>query len=124
MSDAVEPFERRLLNGLFQVAQFSRRPAYIQFAGVADDGDAGGVIPPIFEATKTVEDERDDALGTDVTNYAAHGFAPGAAAVGLLPVRGAENRVAQALSIGRASARRVAGKARGGEDAAVILPGF
>jgi hypothetical protein len=42
--------------------------------GATGDGDAGGVISAIFQATQAFDNDRDDGLRADISNDSAHGM--------------------------------------------------
>jgi hypothetical protein len=55
-----------------EVAELAGSAAELEAGGVAGDGDACGVITAVFEATQAFDDDRDDGLGTDVTDDSTH----------------------------------------------------
>ena len=72
VADAVDAIERRDANGFFEILQLAGGAADFEFAVGLHYGDAGGIVAAIFEAFEAVKDYRDDALGADVADNAAH----------------------------------------------------
>src|SRR5204863_8441143 len=72
MADSVRAFERRLGDGLFQIAKFSRSAADFQLPGLRHNGDAGRIIAAVLELAQAFDDDRHDFLGPDIADYSAH----------------------------------------------------
>jgi hypothetical protein len=53
--DAVGAVDRRLADYFFEVVQLARGAADLHFSVRSDHGDAGGIIPSIFEAPQTIQ---------------------------------------------------------------------
>ena len=70
--DAVEAVERSDANGFFKISQFARGAPNFELAVVAHDGDARRIVAAVFEALQAVEDQRDDAFRSDVSDDSAH----------------------------------------------------
>ena len=72
VADAVGAFDRRLLQDLFEIAQFARRAANLQLAFLGDDGDAGGVIAAVFEFAQALDDDGNNFFRSDIADNSAH----------------------------------------------------
>ena len=72
VADSVGALDRRFLQYLFEVAEFSGRAANFEFAFFRDDRDARGVVPAVFKFAQAFNDDRDDLFGSDVADYSAH----------------------------------------------------
>ena len=73
VADAVDAFEGRLRGWTSsRLRSLPGRAADFQFAVLADDGDARGIVAAIFEALQAVEDERHDLFRADVADNSAH----------------------------------------------------
>jgi hypothetical protein len=66
-----------LTNYFFEIMQFSGGAADLYFSVRTDHGDAGGVIPSIFEAPQTIQNQRDNFFGPDVSDDSTHRFISG-----------------------------------------------
>src|SRR6266581_1344602 len=76
MSNAVGAVQRLETDGLFEIAQLAFSAPHLQAIAVSGYRNSGGVIPPIFQPTKAIEDNGNDPLFAYVPNYAAHGLLP------------------------------------------------
>jgi hypothetical protein len=62
---------------LFQIVQLSGSAADLDFSVRPNYGDAGRVIPSIFEATQPIQNQRHNFLGPDVSDDSTHSFISG-----------------------------------------------
>jgi len=76
VSDAVGAFDGRLGNGFFEVAKLSGGAANLQLASAVHDGNARGIVAPVFEFAKALDDHGNDFLGTAVSENPAHKPSP------------------------------------------------
>ena len=77
MSDAVRAVDRGLANHFFQIVQLAGSAADLHLSVRPDYGDAGGVIPSIFEAAQPIQNQGDNFLGSDVSDDSTHSFISG-----------------------------------------------
>jgi hypothetical protein len=73
VAESVDAVDGRIADDLFQAGELAGGAAEFDLPAGIDHGDAGGIIAAIFEAAETVNNERDDLLGSDVSDNAAHG---------------------------------------------------
>ena len=97
MPDAVGAVYRGLADYFFQIVQFAGGAPDVHFSVRSDYGDAGGVIPSIFEAPQPIQNQRDNFLGSDVSDDSTHSFNSGRSAR-RLTWRPAQERVTQGKS--------------------------
>ena len=76
VADAVGAVERLEANDLFEVAQLAFRAPDLQAIAIAGYSDASGIVSAIFQTTQAVNDDRNDAFISDVSNNAAHVLTP------------------------------------------------
>jgi hypothetical protein len=77
VSDAVGAVKWGLADHLFQIVQLAGSAPDLDFAIRPDHGDAGRVIPSIFEAAQPIQNERDNFLGADISDDSTHRFISG-----------------------------------------------
>src|ERR1700722_2075356 len=77
MADPIGAVYRGLANNLFQIVQLPGSPSNLDFSIRPDHGDAGRVIPSIFEAPQPIQDEWDNFLRADISDDSAHSFISG-----------------------------------------------
>jgi hypothetical protein len=71
MADPTAAPERRLLQELFQIAQFTL--ASHNFGrSVLDGADSGRVVSPVLQLLQAFEDDRSGIFVTDISNNSAH----------------------------------------------------
>src|SRR2546422_11464997 len=68
----IQPVNRRLGDGLFEVAQLSRGAPNLHFAVLLDDGDARRIVAAILEPPQTVQNQRHDFLRSNIPDDPAH----------------------------------------------------
>ena len=71
MAEAVDAVDRIFRDDLFEVGELAGTTTNVDETA-ADDGDAGRIVAAIFEPPQPFDQNRDDGLGTDVTDDAAH----------------------------------------------------
>ena len=76
VADAVGAIERLEADDFFQVAQLALSPANLQAFAIAAHRDSGGIIAAIFQASKSLDDDRYDPFLANISHYAAHANAP------------------------------------------------
>ncbi len=74
VADAVRAGDGRLLDDLFEVAQFARGAADFHLAGAIDHGNAGRIVAAVFQAAEAINDQGNDFLGADITDNPAHAW--------------------------------------------------
>src|ERR1039458_4414403 len=72
MSYAESAFERVLADHFFQVAQLTLGAANGELVVVAIDGQAGGIVPAVFQALEAFQDDGDRFMRADVADNSAH----------------------------------------------------
>jgi hypothetical protein len=73
VADAVGAVDRRVADRFFEVVELPGRAADLDLAIAANDRNSRGVITAIFEAAQTIQNERNDFFGADVTYDSTHG---------------------------------------------------
>ncbi|BDZ49112.1 hypothetical protein GCM10025867_13530 [Frondihabitans sucicola] len=68
--------QRRSVEVVDEHLQLAGLLAHVESAVRADHGHAGGVVPPVFEALETAEEDLDALVRTDVTHDATHASQP------------------------------------------------
>jgi hypothetical protein len=74
MADAVGAVDRRFLDYFLEVVQLSRSAADVHLAVLSDNGYPCRIITAIFQTPQSVEDERNDFFGADISDDSAHGL--------------------------------------------------
>ena len=72
MPDAVGAVCRLQANGFFQLAELAGGAAEGERAVPGADGDAGGIVAAVLEASQAVNDDRRCVVGSDVADDSAH----------------------------------------------------
>src|SRR5438552_293826 len=74
VANAIRSIYRVYANGFFQVAQLAGCAADGQMIIAVEDGNSGRIVPAIFKAAETVEDDGDGFSISDVADDTAHDF--------------------------------------------------
>ena len=72
MPDAVGSVDWGRRHSLFQIAQFSGRPAQLQLAVRSDHGYTSGVVPAVFQLPQPLNNHRHNFFRTDIADNSAH----------------------------------------------------
>ena len=72
MADAESALKRVLADDFLEVAQLALGAADGELVVVATDGQAGGIVPAVFQALEAFEDDGDGFMGADVADDSAH----------------------------------------------------
>ena len=72
VADSEGAIHRVHADGLFQIPQLSLGAADGELLVIAVDRKARGIIAAVFEALQTFQDDRNGAMGTNVTDDATH----------------------------------------------------
>ena len=70
--DSVAAIHRNHADGVFQVAQFALGAAHRQLLVVTIDGDAGGVVSPVFQPLQALQNNRHGLVPADIAHDSAH----------------------------------------------------
>ena len=76
VANAVGAIERLEPDYLFQVAQLALSAANLQAFAIAAYRDSGGIVAAIFQASKSLDDDRYHPFLANISHYAAHANAP------------------------------------------------
>ena len=76
VADAVSAIERLEPDGLFEIAELALGAADVEVVALVHDGDAGRIIPAVFELPQPVQDDGHHLLVTDVSDYSTHNKIP------------------------------------------------
>src|ERR1700719_990240 len=72
VSEAIDPIDGIVADGLFEIRQFAGGATNLHMPVLANDGDACGIVPAIFQASKAVQNEGYDFLRADISDNATH----------------------------------------------------
>jgi hypothetical protein len=72
VADAISAFERFGADHVFKIAQLAFCPPDLKAVTVTADGNAGGVVPAIFELAQTLNDDGNYLLFSDIADDATH----------------------------------------------------
>ena len=72
VADAVRPVHRVHADGVFQVAQLSRRAPHRKMIVAIQDCDTGRVIPAVFQPPQAIQNDGDCSSVPDIADDAAH----------------------------------------------------
>jgi hypothetical protein len=72
VADTINPVERSLADGFFQIAQLAGGAADFELAMLVNDGDSRGIVAAVFETLQTVKNQRDNRLRANVANNSTH----------------------------------------------------
>jgi hypothetical protein len=70
--NAVRTLEGLVANDLFQIAQLTLGAANLQPITVSGNGNSGGIVSAVLKLAESLDDYRDNALLTYISNNAAH----------------------------------------------------
>jgi hypothetical protein len=74
VSNAIGPIKRLKPNDLFQIAQLTFRPPYLQAFAISANRDPGGIIAAILQSPQTLNDDGNNFFLSNVANNSAHAF--------------------------------------------------
>jgi len=74
VADAVRAVDGGLPDYFLKIVKFSRCTPDFHFAVLSDNGDARGIVAAIFQPPQTIQDERNDFLGADISDDSTHCF--------------------------------------------------
>jgi hypothetical protein len=72
VSQAIDPIDGIVADGLFEIRQFAGGAANLHMPVLANDGNACGIVSAIFQAPKAVQNEGYDFLRADISDNATH----------------------------------------------------
>jgi hypothetical protein len=72
--NAIGSVDGRLANHFFQVVQLAGSAANLYLSLCVHDGDARGVIPSVFEAAKSIQNQGNNFFRADVSDDSTHRF--------------------------------------------------
>src|ERR1035437_5709833 len=72
VADAVGAIDGVVANGFFEVAQLALGAADVEMPVIAINREARGIVSPIFQALQAFQNNRNGAMGTDITYNATH----------------------------------------------------
>jgi hypothetical protein len=72
VSQAIDPIDRIIADGLFEIRQFAGGAANLHMPVLTHNCDACGIVSAIFQASKPIQDEGHDFLRADISDNATH----------------------------------------------------